>query len=1043
MHNNKNIWSFFITRARFTFVISIAVVLFGFLAISQIPRESDPEVDIPIASIVTIFPGASPVDVEELVTDPIESKLSSISGIDSLTSNSRNGVSQIIIEFNVNTDKKEVMQDVRDAVDEVATELPDEAEDTQVNEIAATDEPILRLSLGGDFPLHELQRFAEDIEESIERINGVSQVDIYGGQTDDIQVLVDKAKLAQFGISLPEVTQAIGRANSDIPLGAIETGDEAYTLRLAGRLNGVEDISGVPIRPVAGQVVTVSDVATVQRGYTEITSLSQIYKAGGDANTSPSVTIEVKKVSRGDITRISAAVKDRIAELVGTSLPDSLNIIYVQDLGQDIQDDLVSLSRNGMATVIIVFLVLMIFLGIREAVLASIAIPLAFLMTFAYLFYIGYTINFMTLFSLILTLGILVDSTIVINEGLNKNISKGLEPTQAALNTVKEYQWSLIAGTLTTVFAFIPMLLTSGIIGQYIKSIPVTVTGVLLSSLFVALAIITTLTAAIESKRQKKLLAGKGSAKSNTRLAVAWQTISNAPGRGIFDALRNKYVQYLDTQMLNKKGRRSLLVAVIILLIASFSLPARGALQVNMFPESDFPSFSISYELPIGSRLEDTQKQIERIEAMLYEDTNIASFVTTIGQGGEHNGSIFINLIDASERPTSVDIVESYRDRLVTFSPGKADITQAVFGPPSEAPVVVTIFGEDLSTLELLANDAKMILEDIPGTTNLGTSVRQTNGELVFRLNRQKAAQLGLSTSDVAFTLRNAIAGSEATEVNIDGDDVDVTVRYALSEEALEGGSRNETSIDLLRSLTISGPNGPVPVDDIAEIRLEHSFADIVHDDTERISKVTAFTKQGVSALDVFAEFSERQDELNLPNGYRLQIGGDNEDINQSFADMFRAMIIAIFMIAALLVLQFNSFKQSVIILVTIPLALIGVFPGLTLLNLPLSFPGIIGIVALVGIVVNNAIILIDTINQRKNAGMGHREAVIDAGKSRVEPIVLTTLTTVFGIMPLAVSDPVWSSLGFAIIFGLMFSTVLTLLVIPTLYHRFCAPKGE
>lgn len=304
-------------------------------------------------------------------------------------------------------------------------------------------------------------------------------------------------------------------------------------------------------------------------------------------------------------------------------------------------------------------------------------------------------------------------------------------------------------------------------------------------------------------------------------------------------------------------------------------------------------------------------------------------------------------------------------------------------------------------------------------------------------IDRTKAQLYGVSTADVAFILRNAINGVEATSINRAGDDVGVIVRYALDPLAVQAGNIDKTTIDTIRSLTIATPQGDVPLSSFAEIRLEGSRSSIEHDDGERITKVLSFVKTGFAATEIFAEIDNRMDEIEIPDGYTVQLGGENEDINESFADMFRAMVLAIFLIAALLVLQFDSFKQALIILVAIPLAMIGVFPGLALLNLPLSFPGIIGMVALVGIVVNNAIILIDKINTNRKDGMEMTDAIIGAGKARLEPIILTTITTVLGILPLALSDEVWASLGFAIVFGLLFSTVLTLLVIPLLYQRF------
>lgn len=1022
-------WNFFVQHHRFTFIVIAALILAGLYAIVSLPKESDPEVDIPIAVVTTVFPGASPLDVEELVTDILEDEIGSISGIDSLDSTSRSGVSSIVVEFDVSTDRDEVIKDLDDAVDAVTPDLPDEAEDPIVTEVSISDEPFLQIALGGDFSLPELTEFANQIESAAEGVNGVSDVQVLGGQEAEIQVIVDKAVLDGFGIAIGQVTRAISTANSDIPVGSIETGGENFNIRLAGRLQDVDDIARVPVGSIEGSVIRVSDIATVQSGFTTQNSLSRL--STDNKTAAPAVTLLVYKSSGGDITRISRNVKNEMNAIVEKDLPAGVDTHIVLDFSEYVQEDLTSLSRNGLATVVIVFLLLLSFLGLREAVMASIAIPLSFLMAFASLLFLDLSINFMTLFSLILALGILVDSAIVINQAMHARTANGEEPFAAAKNVIAEFQWPLIAGTLTTVFAFVPMLLTSGIIGEYIKSIPITVSSVLISSLFVALAISTTLSAVFS----KRLASKKGLSKTQVYF------------REQIDTLKGWYETTMKRLFTEKKLRRLLTGGIVVAIIGAYSLPAIGALEVNMFPTSDEPTFAIDVELPVGTPLDETAGLIGEMQDLLHEDEFIVSYVATVGQssaagstasaGNEHTGYITVDLVEEN-RPKSVEFVETYQDRLTTAFPyADIDVSQGNFGPPSEAPVVVTIVGEDLDTLDQLAVQFEGVLEDIDGTRNINSSVVETNGEFVIHVDRAAAQRFGLSTTDVALALRNAINGSEATSLNIAGDDVGVVVRYGLSDVAVTDNVFDKTSLETIRALTLATPAGDIPVASIADIRFENSRLTIEHQDGDRIAKVTSFTESGTSAQDVFMAVQGQLSEISIPRGYDVKLGGENEDINQSFADMFAAMILAVFLIAALMVLQFNSFKQMGIILITIPLALIGVFPGLALLNLPLSFPGIIGIVALVGIVVNNAIILIDTINTNVRSGMEKQTAIITAGKARLEPILLTTITTVFGLMPLAITEEVWRSLGFAIIFGLTFSTLLTLVVIPVLYNKY------
>ena len=362
--------------------------------------------------------------------------------------------------------------------------------------------------------------------------------------------------------------------------------------------------------------------------------------------------------------------------------------------------------------------------------------------------------------------------------------------------------------------------------------------------------------------------------------------------------------------------------------------------------------------------------------------------------------------------------------------------------PPTGSPVEIVISGEDLQTLELLASTFKNIVEDIPGTTNVQSSVIETNGQFVVHVDRDKASIYGVQTAQLAFTLRNAITGIQATELSSQGDDVDVVVKYAL-DPRVTTGKTNRVDISTIESLTIATPQGDIPLSTFANIRLENSRASIRHENSERIVRITGNTSQQTTPLAVFDQVRDRMEEMTIPEGYAVKLGGEDEDLQESYQDMFRAMFLAIFLIFALLVLQFKSYKQAWIIILTIPLALIGVFPGLAILGLPISFPGIIGIVALSGIVVNNAIILIDKINRNRKEGQDIDSSILSAGQARLEPILLTTVTTIFGILPVTLSDELWRGLGASIIWGLAFSTILTLFMVPLLYRRFVGGKQK
>jgi HAE1 family hydrophobic/amphiphilic exporter-1 len=1024
MSKDKTIWSFFIDNYKFTILIVVSLIGFGILSAVQLPKESDPEVNIPIAVVSVGFPGAGVEEVEELITNKIEDKLSGVSDISVMRSTSRAGNSTVIIEFDPNKDADKLLDNIKEKVDQVKPSLPEDATDPYVAQASFEDQAFLIMSLSGPYDIAQLKLYAEELESKIERIDGVNDVKVIGGKSREIQVVVDKSKLDTFGLSISSITQAISAANNDIPIGSIETAGEEYNLRFAGRLKDAKEIEGVPIGTINGVPVLVGDVSSVVDTFSKPNSYSFLSKNGGNVN--PAVTLNVLKVPGGDITKISDEVQMIAKKIVKEDFPENITVEPVQDVAEYIRDDLGNLTRNGIATVIIVVFLLVLFIGWREALMAGLSIPMAFLITFIGLLIFDLTINFITLFSLILALGILVDSTIVINQGLNRHRRQGKPVRQAAIDTIREFQYPLISGTLTTVFAFIPMLLTGGIIGEYIKTIPVTVSLVLAASLFIALAVVPTISFVLFKKN------GESKECKENRFEKH------------FTSLRIWYIEKLKNLLEQKKLRKKLKIYLALALIGAYLLPITGILKVEMFPVSDIDFFTINVEKPFGTPLEETKDIVLDITDDLTDDNRIDNFVVGIGStmsygsegnsSGSHLGYILINLKDDNKQK-SYEVVDEYSRNYSGFLEAKVNVSQPSSGPPTSAPVEIKISGQDMKELERISHDFEKLLSSIEGTRNIGTSLVQTNGQFVIEVDRVRAQQYGVNATQLAMVLRNAINGTQATEISQDGQDVDVIVKYRLNDDIEK--ETTITDISTIEALTIATPTGNIPVSSLASIKLENSRASIVHEDGDRIIKVFSYLDANKTPLEVFAQVKTRMNkEIDIPSEYYVSLGGESEDVQESFSDMLRAMILSVILIAGLMVLQFKSFKQSLLIILTIPLALIGVFPGLLLMGESISFPGVIGIVALAGIVVNNAIILIDRMNNNKRSGMPLKESILDAGSSRLDPVVLTTITTVFGILPLAITQPMWAALGYAIIYGLLFSTITTLVVIPLVYSR-------
>ncbi|MDF2379183.1 MAG: efflux RND transporter permease subunit [Candidatus Gracilibacteria bacterium] len=1023
-------WNFFIDKYRFTYLLTAVVVLLGFVSAIALPKESDPEVTVPIGVVTTVYPGASPLDVEELITNEIEDELNDLEDLETFTSTSAEGVSSIVVEFDPRADIDGRIRALKDAVDDAVQDLPGEAERPVVNQVSVNDEPIVVISIAIDLSQEALKEVGNELQDELEKIAGVSEAKIIGVRNREIQVTADLSKLETYQLSVRDLVTALQQHDAKLPVGAIEQNNISYTVRFEGGIDQPEIISSIPITTVGGTPVNIGDVATVTDGLQATSSYSRLSLGGEQARAS--IGIEIFKNDGNDAIGVVTAVKAEIEVLKGNLLQGA-DVYYSQDKAERIQEDLANLLSNGIQTVIIVFLLLYLFLGFREAVLAGLCIPLTFLMTFLGLYVFGFTINFLSLFSLILSLGILVDSSIVIVEGMHKYLYLGEKPAMAAKKTILEFQAPVVSGLFTTISAFVPMMFASGVTGQFIRVIPVTVIMVLMSSLFVGLAIIPMVGSRF--LKTKDLQGG---------------TVTEEDSQMKFvQALSRWYEVKLQEMLENTKLRRIFMAVLGLLFIGSMALPISGLLESVLFPKNDSDQVFVGVEMPAGTRVDETDRIVRILEEYLYEDKRIDSFVSSTGSSGGQSarnsgsngntGRISITLVDEDERSESSDeISQELRQLLPSVAP-EATITfsQINAGPPQGSPVEITFRGEDIRELERLAYDTEQILKKLDGPVDVSRSTQDTPFEFAFVINRGKAAQTGLTPLAIAQSLRTALFGIDAIELKLKDEDVDVVVQLNLNPYSEDPHNTKKTNINAIEALLIPTSNGSIPLSALVETQVQSSTDSIQHEDADRIAKVTSALQPGFTTQRVLDAFKEELVGLEMKNGYTVKYGGEAQDVAKSFTDLYYAMVIGIFLIASILILQFNSYRQPFFILLALPLALIGVLPGLTITGQPLSFPAFIGIVALLGIVVNDAIILIDQINTNRRNGIPKKEAILKGGRSRLQPILLTTITTVAGILPLTLSDEVWGPLGFTIIFGLMFATVLTLMVIPILYNAY------
>ncbi|MDD5438317.1 MAG: efflux RND transporter permease subunit [Patescibacteria group bacterium] len=1102
----KSWLNFFVSNFRVVILIIILLTGWGIYSFASLPRESNPEVKIPIAVVVTTYPGASPADMEELVTKKIETSIAGLKGISKITSNSANSVSSIRVEFDSSVNLDDAMRSLRDQVNDSKKNLPADANDPSVMAVSLDDSPIWIASFSSPVDGFTLRKEADDIKDELEKIPGVRQVNISGGDQREFEIAYDPQKLTYYNLSPDQANQLVKAANLAVPAGSFEGQKYSFPVRADGRFWTDEALGNLPLLHTDdGAQVLLRDIATVKENAIEKTVFSRYAHDG--QTSQENVTIQVVKKTGGNIIQTVGEVQSKMDEMVG-KMPKGTSYGVIVSYADQINSDFSHLIRDFLLTIILVALVLFLIVGFKEAFVAGLAVPLVFFATFGVMGLIGVTLNFLSMFSLILALGLLVDDAIVVVSATKQYMNTGkFTPEEAVLLVLNDFKVVLTTTTLTTVWAFLPLLVSTGIIGEFIKSIPITVSTTLIASLFIALFINHPLAAVLERIRLTKnfffvilsglaLLAlglgmvafpyglaiaviptvalgillrwymrgGKGRLEGNQRLSEAeWRDDdlikqklkSQANGHesgfwtklmhGIvnFDRLVPVYEKYLRKILATKRTRWMTLGSIFLLFCAAVALPLTGAVQSEFFPRTDSDTISISIEAPTGLKLDETDGIVRKVEGKLLSYPEISSYSAIIGNGGAGSqlstgssnssnlANITIKLKDSSERKRrSFEISDAMQKDFNNIREATITASAQSMGPPAGSDFEAQISGDDLQELDKIAQELKPELASINGVVNPQISLKMAPADYTFMLDPARLELYNLNAAYVGSVLRTAIAGTEVTTVILDGQEVPVTARF------------DKTKIPNLEAIQniqiLNNAKQPVFLKDVATIQLEPSVDAITRIDKKRTTVLTASVNGANKPANVVKEFQDRVARNHkLPEGYSINYGGQNEQNTESVTSILKAMIIAVLLIISTLVIQFNSFRKSLIVLVTIPLGLIGVFFGLALTGITLSFPGLIGIVALFGIVVKNAIILVDKINLNLKSGIPFTESIVDAGKSRLEAIFITSICTILGMIPITLSNATWTALGSAVIFGLILSSFFTLFIVPTLFMTF------
>lgn len=1017
-------WAFFIERRQFTTLVIIALVASGVVAVFAIPKENAPDVVIPVAVVQTTLRGASAVDTEKLITKEIEKEIGNVENLHKLTSSSREGVSIVSAEFEASANLDKSIQDVKDAVDRAKPKLPKDADEPVVIRISANDQPIFIVSLSGGLPPAEFTRLAKEVQDELESVSGVARVDISGTQDRETSIIVRKEALESYGLSLSDVVAALAASNSSLPVGTITVDNIEYAVAFKGDLEDPEELNQTTVGSVGGSTIYLRDIADIVNGVERATSISRTSTEGNPAE--PAVTLAVYKKTGGNIFATASSAKQKLEELQKTILAGVTTNISI-DLGKEVEDSLTELVEVGISSVVLVMLCLVFTIGWRESLVAGLSIPLSFVIAFIGLYASGNTINFVSLFALILAIGILVDSGIVVTEAIHTRFKKFGDAVTAAKEALREYARPLTAGTMTTVAVFFPLFFISGVVGQYIRSIPFTIITVLLASIFVALGLV-------------PLIALKLTKSSMTKFEMMQEEWNNRA--------QVWYREFLTGVLRNRKFQNRLMIGMTVAFVLAIALPASGLVKVLFFPQDDAEYVYLEVETRQGTPLFETDLAVRGVEELLYGDERIDSFVTTVGgssafsqsqSNGPKYANITVKLVPKEDRKeTSTQMTEELREKVSVFRGFEIRAFEPQGGPPSGAPVLITFSGENLNDLERSVDIGERVMNTIAGTAEVTTSIKDDGTQFALTIDRAKASQLGLSPAQVALTLRTAVSGVTATTIKKDNEDIDVLVFANLNPSWKEPGDTTKVNIDALLNLSVKTPRGSVLLGSVVSPSVEKSNAVIRREDQKNIATVSSYTAGGATPVEVSAAFKAAMSEEELPHGVAMKVGGETEDVDRSFSEMGLAFLAGLVLMLAILVLEFNSFRYSFYLLMLVILSLIGVMGGLALTGQPFSFSSLLGIIALAGVIINHAIILVDSIIVRmKNPeGKNLEEVVVDGSASRLRPIVLTTITTVVGMIPLAGASALWGPLAYAIMFGLTFAMILTLVLTPILVYR-------
>ena len=1003
-------------------MVTLIVIILGFVSLSKLPIDLLPEIKVPVAIVSTTYSGVGPQEIEELITRPLENAVATVSGIESISSTSSEGSSLIIVQFAFGTDMDNVALEMREKVDMVKGMLPNDASTPMVMKIDPNAQPIIQLALTDGDDLAKLQGIGEDgIKPKLERLAGVASVSVSGGYTNQIEIAINQEKLKGYGLTIDQLAQILRADNYSAPGGEVKKGAQKLTVRTTGEFKSVEDIKKLPISIPGGGNISLSDIATVAMKPKEENAISR-------TNGKRSINISIQKQSGTNTVAVAETVHQELEKLK-KEFPN-IEMAIVMDQSTYIKDSINNVTKSALLGACLAVLILYLFLrNIRTTFIIGTAIPVSVIATFTLMYFNKVTLNLMTLGGLALGVGMLVDNAIVVLENIYRFRQEGYSRTDAAVKGAQEVGMAVVASTLTTVAVFLPIVFVEGITSTIFKELALTVSMSLGASLVVSLTLVPMLSSKFLKVDEMQGKAHRGRFRFFDFLYDAFDKA--------LSSIERAYKKLLTGALNHRKS--TVLLALIIFAGSMGSIAAVGA---EFFPASDEGQFSISISLPYGYGLDHTKEMVTEIEGMLENIEEIETVFSNMGASGNRFGNrganratvnVVLKALGARNRET-VEIADQVRN-MVKDIPGakiNVEVSSSSMSFSGGTPVDITIKGDDLETLKKIGDDLKGIVMSVEGTREVKNSIAEGIPEIEIQVNRDNAVRYGLTAAQIASAVKGTIAGQVATRYKFSGEEIDVVIK---------GDSIFQESISNLSQISIPSTSGVgVPLDQIAKISVVQGPVAINREDQVRVIHVTSQIlgrDLGSITKDIDKELVKYQ----MPEGYNYTFGGENKQMTDAFRDLAMALLLAVVLVYMILASQFESLLHPFTIMLAVPLAFAGGALGLFVTGRTLSVPAFIGLIMLAGIVVNNAIVLVDYINTRRAKGEERKEAIINAGPIRLRPILMTTLTTVLGLLPLALGigegAEAQAPMATVVIGGLLLSTLLTLVFIPVMYTLF------